>query len=452
MVGDCRDALQGLHDASVDSIVTDPPYGLQFMGKDWDHGVPGADVWAECLRVLKPGGWLLAFAGTRTQHRMATAIEDAGFEIRDMIGWAYGSGFPKSLDVAKAIDSAAGMQGEVVPSGDPVKRMIPVADQNATGSWIKENGRTYQPGEYVPGTAEASAWQGWGTALKPAWEPITVARKPLVGTVAKNVLTYSTGALNIDGCRVAIDENLNGGAYAKDGGRGVSQSLRQGSGMNQPGKTVGSEFIQPQGRWPANLIHDGSDEVLACFPDTNGSGPPRVLNRSAGNRRGDWGMNAQKDDAAPLRDAGRGSAARFFYCAKASKADRDDGLDDVEPQAFVQWQTGNGASGKPSSLSEGRETAHRNTHPTVKPTELMRYLVRLVTPPGGVVLDPFMGSGSTGRGAMLEGFCFIGIDMSSDYAAIARKRIASAGRAATAERDRKTENARQPDLFAGAAE
>jgi len=203
--GDCLHVLRRMADDSIDSIVADPPYGLAFMGKKWDYDMPGVEIWAECLRVLKPGGYLLAFAGTRTQHRMAVRIEDAGFEIRDMIAWVYGSGFPKSHDVSKAIDKMSGEKGAVIPIGAAVKRLIPGADQHKTGSWIKDNGRTYQPGEYQPATDDAAAWQGWGTALKPALEPITVARKPLIGTVAQNVLTHGTGALNIDGCRVAVD-------------------------------------------------------------------------------------------------------------------------------------------------------------------------------------------------------------------------------------------------------
>lgn len=352
--GDCLDVLRAMPDASVDSVVTDPPYGLAFMGKKWDYDVPSEAIWVETLRVLKPGGHLLAFAGTRTQHRMAVRIEDAGFEIRDMIAWVYGSGFPKSRDVSKALDAAAGAEREVLAEGKAVKRMIPGADQNNTGSWIKDNGREFVPTVTAPATAAAAEWAGWGTALKPALEPITVARKPLIGTVAVNVLAHGTGGLNVDGCRVGNDVRFNAAAANKPGGNSLNMGV-----VGMPQDAAGREAT---GRWPANLIHDGSDEVLAAFPTAPGQ-----------------------------MACGSGSAARFFYCAKASKADR------------------------------GAE----NTHPTVKPTELMRYLCRLVTPPGGVVLDPFMGSGSTGKGAVLEGFKFIGIDR-DDWLDVAGRRIATA--------------------------
>jgi len=354
-------------DNSVDAIVTDPPYGLSFMGKKWDYDVPSIEIWAECLRVLKPGGHLLAFAGTRTQHRMAVRIEDGGFEIRDMIAWVYGSGFPKSLDVSKAIDKAAGAEGgKGAVTGSSGSKRNSMAGDFAGGEYH----------EYLPATDAARQWQGWGTALKPALEPITVARKPLVGTVAANVLAHGTGAINMDGCRVPTEDNLNGGAYS-NGSKDLDNATSYATGVNA------GEFVQPAGRWPANLLHDGSDEVLAGFPDSNGSGPARTLMR--GQRDDGWGM---ADRTGELRDAGTGSAARFFYCAKASKSDRGDG----------------------------------NTHPTVKPTDLMRYLCRLVTPPGGTVLDPFMGSGSTGVAAQLEGFKFIGIERDPAYVAIARSR------------------------------
>ncbi len=345
-LGDCLATLKTLPDNSVDSIVTDPPYRLRFMGKRWDYDVPSVDVWAECLRVLKPGGHLLAFAGTRTQHRMAVRIEDAGFEIRDMIAWVYGSGFPKSLDVSKAIDKAAGVEGTFGAPKSPahagwIDRGRMRGEEGHEGyqrPWMSDaeavdkNAR-----QYVGGTEAARQWQGWGTALKPALEPITVARKPLVGTVAANVLAHGTGALNIDGCRVAGESTKR----ENHGGTGDPTQWRTGNGGDF---TSGSD----SGRWPANLIHDGGEFL--------------------------------------------GEQARFFYCAKASKSDR------------------------------GAE----NNHPTVKPTDLMAYLCRLVTPPGGVVLDPFMGSGSTGKAAMREGFRFIGCELSEEYMTIANARIAHA--------------------------
>jgi len=287
-------------DCSIDAVVTDPPYGLSFMGKKWDYDVPSTEIWAECLRVLKPGGYLVAFAGTRTQHRMAVRIEDAGFEIRDMLAWMYGSGFPKSHNL---------------------------------------------DGEY----------QGWGTALKPAMEPITMARKPFKATVAQNVQEWGTGAINIDGCRIPCDDGfekawdtpISTNISAK-GGKFISEGIQHQVDLSE---------YKPSGRWPANVLHDGSAEIVQ----------------------------------------GMGEASRFFYTPKACKDDRDDGCD--------------------------------NNHPTVKPTDLMRYLCRMVTPTGGIVLDPFTGSGSTGRGAVLEGFRFIGCEMDADYINIAKARILAAEKA-----------------------
>lgn len=407
--GDCLGTLRAMPACSVDSIVTDPPYGLSFMGKRWDYDVPSAEVWAECLRVLKPGGHLLAFAGTRTQHRMAVRIEDAGFEIRDMIAWVYGSGFPKSLDVSKAIDKAAGAERIVVSEGKAVKRMIPGADQNATGSWIKDNGREYVPTVTMAATDAAAQWQGWGTALKPALEPITVARKPLAGTVAANVLAHGAGALNISGCRVGVTD----AAYARNcsgdrghaGTRGAdaagATSLRAGGGS------------AAEGRWPANLIHDGSDEVVALFPAEAGAAAP-VHKRNGDKFRNSYGaFQGNIDEAGSTFQGDKGSAARFFYCAKTSRKDRNEGLQDPGPQF---------AHGATLRQVENAATTG-NTHPTVKPTDLMAYLCRLVTPPGGIVLDPFMGSGSTGKAAIREGFQFIGCELDSNYLAIAEARL-----------------------------
>jgi DNA modification methylase len=363
--GDCLEVLKTLPDCSVDAVVTDPPYGLSFMGKRWDYDVPAVEVWQECLRVLKPGGHLLAFAGTRTQHRMAVRIEDAGFEIRDLIAWVYGSGFPKSLDISKAIDKTAGAERKKIPVGDPVKRMIPGADQDKTGSWIKDNGREYQPGVEIPATEAAKQWQGWGTALKPAFEPVTMARKPFALTVAANVLEHGTGGLNVDGCRVGTDEIKTQGGDKFPGVYGKYATCNESTHT---------------GRWPANFIHDGSDEATGLL----------------------------------------GDAARFFYTAKASKADRDAGCEAIEA---VKPRQVMGLSDSGGERSATRNTPSRNHHPTVKPTDLMRYLCRLVTPPGGIVLDPFTGSGSTGKAAILEGFRFIGIEREAEYIEIARARI-----------------------------
>ena len=647
-LGDCLEVLRTLPPASVDAVVTDPPYGLAFMGKRWDYDVPTVEVWAECLRVLKPGGHLLAFAGTRTQHRMAVRIEDAGFEIRDMIAWVYGSGFPKSLDVSKAIDKRGGnahLTAEIGAAlkaarktrgisiteadrtycggvtlwswyeGRPAGQQMPTAEvlQRVAANWpelqtyadaISEAERellaqvngsrlAVAPGKdndrsattldiTAPATPEAQQWAGWGTALKPSietvtwatkpfpperergrilanlwkiearlwllssasaaaqsstssqseyvaacataqwtaddatstraalrglmdtwqcemathmslnivsswrrtleessklgstsiietesstttdwktlscclseitpesiiqacslpggfnanastaaqifnaslallqstltlsaiepatWQelgarqgedvrpsldPVIMARKQLEGTVAANVLEHGTGALNVDGCRVATDDNLNGGAYAKE--RQDSASPWAASGSLH--KTTGQEFVQPVGRWPANLIHDGSDEVVGLFPEANSArvGNPNNPHRGVNHTATSYGQGDGKTTH-DFRDTG--SAARFFYTAKASRDDRD----------------------------------HGNTHPTVKPTDLMRYLCRLVTPPGGLVLDPFMGSGSTGKAAMLEGFRFMGIERDAQYHAIAERRIRMAAAA-----------------------
>ncbi len=390
--GNCLSHMLFMDDNSVDAIVTDPPYGLSFMGKKWDYDVPSVEIWAECLRVLKPGGHLLAFAGTRTQHRMAVRIEDAGFEIRDMIAWVYGSGFPKSLDVSKALDTAAGAEREVLGTVDPrgafdgCERKSAAINTNWRGAEGRDDVRDLSKKDVTaPATEAARQWQGWGTALKPAMEPITIARKPLIGTVAANVLAHGTGGLNIDGCRVPIDENLNGGAYATERQESASEWAASGSLH----KTTGLEFVQPAGRWPANLIHDGSDEVRAGFPVTGAAkSGVRDPNGSMGYHGGASGLPGVVSGY----DDNGGSASRFFYCAKASKKDRGDG----------------------------------NGHPTVKPTDLMAYLCRLVTPPGGLVYDPFMGSGSTGKAAVREGFRFAGSEMQAEYITIARARIAAA--------------------------
>jgi DNA modification methylase len=364
--GDCLEVLRSLPDCSVDSVVTDPPYGLSFMGKRWDYDVPSVEVWTECLRVLKPGGHLLAFAGTRTQHRMAVRIEDAGFEIRDMIAWVYGSGFPKSLDVSKAIDKTAGAEREVV--GQRRQRTNNVSTSSAPmNASIGEV-------EFItaPATPEAKQWQGWGTALKPALEPITVARKPLIGTVAENVLQHGTGAINVDGGRVGstVETWPATRSYA--------------AGQMQPGHSGDTQPTgnAPAGRWPANFIHDGSEEATDLL----------------------------------------GASARFFYCAKASKTDRDEGCEGLE----IKQTVGGGGLTEAGGAYGSIKAPARNHHPTVKPTDLMRYLCRLVTPPSGIVLDPFMGSGSTGKAAMLEGFAFVGIEREAEYIDIAKARIQSA--------------------------
>lgn len=378
--GDCRAVMATLADNSVDAIVSDPPYELGFMGKGWDSSGIAYDpeVWAQAFRVLKPGGHLLAFSGTRTYHRMVVAIEDAGFEIRDQIGWLYGSGFPKSMDISKQIDKAAGVDREVVHSRvmrDTSQVRISVA--NAADDYDKDAKRTV--GITAPETDEAKRWSGWGTALKPAWEPICMARKPVPGTVTANVLRHGTGAINIDGCRVGA----SGGTIIDGRGPNMLNKV-YGEGMGG----TGSVPVDGLGRWPANVVHDGSDEAVKAFPRVNASSKGTQTRTFGGNQSlYEHGMQ----DGFPVQGYGDvGTAARFFYSAKASKADRG---------------------------GEG------NTHATVKPISLMRYLCRLVTPPGGLVLDPFMGSGSTVIAARIEGFRAIGIDLHQEHVEIARGRL-----------------------------
>lgn len=410
--GDCLDEMRDLADDCVDSIVTDPPYGLNFMGKDFDNpkmmgqavvmhgglqrypkgekrtGYADCDmlmfqdymttIFAEALRVAKPGAHLLAFGGTRTYHRLACAIEDAGWEIRDCIMWVYGSGFPKSMDVAKAIDKAMGAERtEVI--GTRHRNVKPFDDDNG---WNANN--TTGDFQYTaPATPEAAAWNGWGTCLKPACEPIVVARKPLEGTVAANVLKYGTGAINIDGCRVPTEEVIE-----TNGNRDSSKVYGKYNGMT-PRQSEGQKL----GRFPANLIHDGSDDVIALFPESKGQcGTVKGTEPSRTGTNGIYGNYNGQNTMLPRGDTG--SAARFFYCAKASRSERGEG----------------------------------NIHPTVKPLALMRYLVRLVTRKGGVVLDPFMGSGTTGIAAIQEGMNFIGIEKDPHYYEIAQRRISQAKR------------------------
>lgn len=497
--GDCLEVLRTLPDCSVDAVVTDPPYGLSFMGKKWDYDVPSVEVWAECLRVLKPGGHLLAFAGTRTQHRMAVRIEDAGFEIRDMIAWVYSQGFPKShnldnlrgdkicgcaepyahhgteqktkcdvrlmrnSDVPQAEHDKT-QRREILQQGVPeqstsvvrraqlstaedgcgkygvegwgdapeasrklcsgaVRQSTDLGAADGARGWLRD-GASSGDGEMVrissdahgvrsprrPQSAEQSAGQsgvvagqpksqtmgawpvcsgcglprvpsGLGTALKPSLEPVTVARKPLIGTVAENVLAWGTGAINVDGCRVGTNGGTAKGSKPQGDGKGI-----YGAGLHGA-----CEINQlDAGRWPANLIHDGSEEVLAGFPTTTSGGGDKH-----GKKPSTFCASTNWEAFKGTSNGGdTGSAARFFYCAKASKSDRNSG-------------------------------GVNSTHPTVKPTDLMRYLCRLVTPPGGTVLDPFMGSGSTGKAAVLEGLSFIGIEREAEYVEIAKARIAA---------------------------
>ncbi len=368
-LGNCRDSLKSVPDNSVDSIVTDPPYGISFMSKKWDYDVPSVEIWKECLRVLKPGGFLLSFSSTRTYHRMTTNIEDAGFEIRDSCTWNYSSGFPKSHNISASIDKMYGHPNR--------GRAIPTASSYQACDEEQENKLTSNPvGPYEPKTDEAKQWQGWGTALKPSQEFIAITRKPLDGTVANNVLTWGTGGINIDGCRVGHEkrERLEAG-YMRNGRTDEELWL---SSYGRPKDINGTV----EGRWPANFIHDGSEEVLELFPQNP-------------------------------------SAARFFYCSKANKKDRNEGLEGLEPKQYSH----DGREVRNETAYQRNDSVAANHHPTVKPTDLMCYLVRMVTRKGCTVLDPFMGSGTTGKAAMREGMNFIGCELDAEYLAIAEKRI-----------------------------
>lgn len=374
--GDCIDKLKELDNNSIDSIVTDPPYGLSFMGKKWDYDVPSVEIWQECLRVLKPGGHLLAFAGSRTYHRMAVRIEDAGFDIRDQIMWIYGSGFPKSHNVGKSIDKMQGNQRQVVDTKEQSGAKFKEWSNDPNETRWHNQGFNKVDGREFDITKGNSIGEGWGTALKPAHEPIVMARKPIEGTVAENTLQYGVGGLNIDATRV-------------------------GSEMVSTHSNVNSE--PREGRWPANVI---------------------------------------------INEEGDQEWKRYFYCPKASKKDRDSGMPEkvgvfiqrprredgsviykeTNPDEWAEAMKGKPRSEKTAKaaaeeLLQDDKTATRNVHPTVKPTELMKYLIRLVTPKDGIVLDPFMGSGSTGKAAMQEGMWFVGIEREREYFEIAKQRI-----------------------------
>jgi len=362
--------MKELDDNSVDAIVTDPPYGLSFMGKKWDYDVPSVEIWKECLRVLKPGGYLLSFAGTRTQHRMTVNIEDAGFEIRDMIAWVYGSGFPKSHNIGKAVDKLQGNERDVI--GTDKAR---ISTKNSHEGYKRPSHNI----DRFDVTKGNSPYEGWGTALKPALEPITVARKPFKGTVANNVLKWGTGGINIDGCRVGTDDKI-----ADTTNQNIKNNAYKSDNSKRERDTIYKQ--NPQGRFPANLIHDGSEEVVGLFPDTKSG------NLNSGHKRGDGTGNSFMGGGGTIKGnygGDSGSASRFFYCAKASKSERNEG----------------------------------NNHPTVKPIKLMQYLVRLVTPKDGTVLDPFMGSGTTGVACKQLNRNFIGIELNEEYIVIAEKRI-----------------------------
>jgi len=391
--GNNLDLLKTLPDNSVDGVVTDPPYGLSFMNKKWDYDVPSVELWKEVYRVLKHGGHVLSFGGTRTYHRMVVNMEDAGFEIRDQIMWLYGSGFPKSFNIGKAVDKIQGNDRKVV--GEKKRGDVQKAKEKGVGYLAdvanRNNDKQFGYGTEII-TKGSSEWEGWGTALKPANEPICLARKPLSEkSVSENVLKWGTGGINIDGCRVefANDEDKKE-STAKNQHEDFGTKPMTNNNVYGDYSMIEPKNYDPTGRFPANVIHDGSDEVLQGFPNTgngNGGKPYSYSGKEYKNKETSM-FNGDKPQA-PSNFNDSGSASRFFYCAKANKSDRGDG----------------------------------NNHPTVKPIELMRYLCRLITPPNGIVLDPFMGSGSTGKGAILEGFDFIGMELDPEYVEIAKARI-----------------------------
>lgn len=437
--GDCLQVMREvLADNSIDAIVTDPPAGIGFMGKEWDHHKGGRDQWVawmsgvmrECLRVLKPGGHSLVWAIPRTSHWTAWAIESAGFEIRDRVSHLFGSGFPKSLDVSKAIDETAGAEREVVGVREDFAARAPKNKFNQFSSINPSERGVNSPlfaskmGQITAPTTEAAKqWNGWGTALKPACEDWWLCRKPLDGTVAENVLKWGVGALNIDGCRIETagevihtpqsEPSLRAGVVGVD--LGISSASTEQFQQAQRESVVRANAL---GRWPSHVIHDGSEEVLAGFPETESG-------FKVGGQYAKDGMFAMSHDGEPCYND-KGNAARFFYCAKASKEDREIGLDDLPVRTAGEvTDRADGSDGLNSPRAgAGRTSGSRNVHPTVKPVELMRYLCRLITPPKGLILDPFFGSGSTGKAARKEHFRCIGIEADEYYCAIAARRCA----------------------------
>ena len=405
-LGSNLDVLPTLPDNSVDSIVTDPPYELGFMGKSWDNsGIAySVELWTECMRVLKPGGHLLAFGGSRTWHRLAVAIEDAGFEMRDSIAWLYGSGFPKSHNVALGIDKVMGH----VNRG----RAIPTASKYQASDKEEKNKLTSNPVEaYESKSPESEQWQGWGTALKPAFEPIVVARKPLIGTVAANVLEWGTGGLNIDASRIGTEtisvHNAPKGSFA--------------GGEPDRGSDT-SSYKEHTGRWPANIILDPYTAELLDEQSGVSKSPKAYVAEGYKNTSifGAGGVNHDKE----FGDTG--GASRFFYIAKASKRDRNEGLEALEEKLKPYGNRDEIPvdGDKPGSVNDKfTPKPAQNFHPTVKPTALMEYLIKLVTPEGGIVLDPFTGSGSTGKAALLNGYQFIGIELTEEYLPIIEGRL-----------------------------
>jgi site-specific DNA-methyltransferase (adenine-specific) len=412
MLGDNMESLKKLPDNSIDSIVTDPPYGLSFMGKKWDYDVPSVEFWKEVYRVLKPGGHILSFGGTRTYHRMVVNIEDAGFEIRDQVMWLYGSGFPKSHNIGKAVDKIEGNEREVVGE----RLVLDMTGGNYKNTFDKTD-------KQFDITKGQSKYEGWGTALKPANEPICVARKPLSEkTIAENVIKWGTGGINIEGCRVGTEPISHGTSKADIRGGSLDGSISS----TRPRLQV--EEVITEGRFPANIILDETaaellDEQSGITSVTGKRSEKSIANciearkNNKGNSQCDVGGNIKKITEY-AND--KGGASRFFYVAKVSKKERNLGLDSFEDKIIEGRDEG---QDERSVAYKKRPSPTKNTHPTLKPINLMTYLCRLVTPEGGIVLDPFMGSGSTGIAARLEGFRFLGMEQDKSYFEIAQARI-----------------------------
>jgi len=425
--GDCLEIMKEIPDNSIDSIVTDPPYEIGFMGKTWDNsGIAyNVDMWKECLRVLKPGGYLLSFSGTRTYHRIACAIEDSGFEVRDMIEWIYGSGFPKSLDISKALDKKAGAEREVIGHLKAGKSAM------GQGSGWNEHQNTTQPEITAPSSPEAKEWEGWGgTALKPAHEPIVVARKPLSEkTVAENILKWKTGRVNIDESRITVGEN-DRHEYGVSG----DEKAKKGTVAYGDYERVAYEQHE-EGRFPANLIHDGSEEVLDEFAKY-GESKSNARKNKANGKTSIFG-SGQSSKTSCVDDSGTPARffkscefseedSSFFYSGKVSKKERNNGCEELEEKDTVTGTMG--INDEEGIISRGRNPENqshkaKNNHPTVKPIKLMQYLIKMVTHSKGIVLDPFTGSGTTGIACKLLNINFFGIEKDENYFKIAETRL-----------------------------
>jgi len=425
MQGDCLEKLKDLADNSVDSIVTDPPAGISFLGKIWDSDKGGRDHWIawkceiakECLRVLKPGGHALVWALPRTAHWTTTAWENAGFEVRDILAHIFSTGFPKSHNIGKSVEKLQGNERE-----DLGKYIAPDGKDRGGVPNKQMDIANYKAGDRSESkvTKGNSPFEGWGTGLKPAREDYILLRKPFKGTVASNVLEWGTGGINIDKSRVeATAEDM--GDWDRFQGHQNKNTIRKNMLEFRDANFEGriDNGVNPQGRFPANIIHDGSEEVLAVFPDSKGFYRPNIKNKSyAGATFGGGQVSQQYND--------QGSASRFFYCAKPSKSERNTGLEGFEEKRSGSM-VGNVNDGNfLTGSGNPREGTNANFHPTVKAIKLMSYLCNLITPPKGIILDPFMGSGSTGVSAVTEGFHFIGIELDKDYFEIAKARIENA--------------------------